>query len=81
FVYTGNVHDPEGSSTYCPTCKKRVIERDWYQLGEWALQNTGECRYCGTQLPGVFEAEPGSWGPRREPVTMSQTNKANDEYW
>ncbi|ARU58383.1 AmmeMemoRadiSam system radical SAM enzyme [Oleiphilus messinensis] len=71
FVYTGNVHDPEGSSTYCPTCKKRVIERDWYQLGEWALQNRGECRYCGTQLPSVFEAEPGSWGPRREPVAMS----------
>jgi len=27
YVYTGNVHDAEGGSTYCPHCGTRVIER------------------------------------------------------
>ena len=30
YVYTGNVHDPEGSSTYCHSCKELLIGRDWY---------------------------------------------------
>ena len=33
FAYTGNVHDSDGGSTYCPGCKELVIERDWYELG------------------------------------------------
>ena len=36
-VYTGNIHDPEGASTWCSGCGARLIERDWYQLGEWNL--------------------------------------------
>src|SRR5216110_2864262 len=32
YVYTGNVHDSAGGSTYCPSCEKRVIERDWYRI-------------------------------------------------
>src|SRR5438045_1039158 len=37
FAYTGNVHDTGGSSTYCPSCGTRVVERDWYALGEYRL--------------------------------------------
>ena len=37
YVYTGNVHDVEGSSTWCPGCGELLIERDWYELGEWNL--------------------------------------------
>src|SRR5262249_15431916 len=40
YVYTGNVHDPSGGSTYCPQCGTCVIERDWYQLGAWQLNDT-----------------------------------------
>ena len=29
YVYTGNVHDDAGGSTYCPGCKKPLIVRDW----------------------------------------------------
>jgi len=32
-VYTGNVHDRDGGSTFCPNCHALVIERDWYELG------------------------------------------------
>ncbi|MEH2506488.1 hypothetical protein V1290_005299 [Bradyrhizobium sp. AZCC 1578] len=32
FVYTGNVHDERGQSTYCPGCSERIIGRDWYDI-------------------------------------------------
>ncbi len=69
-VYTGNVHDPDGQSTYCSECEGLLIERDWYALGEWNLDANGCCRACGAQCPGVFEEAPGAWGPRRRPVRL-----------
>ncbi len=70
FVYTGNVHDREGGSTWCPNCGALLIERDWYQLGHWGLDAQGHCASCGTAIPGVFEARPGDWGARRLPVAL-----------
>ena len=72
YVYTGNVHDPKGSSTYCPQCQKLLIERDWYELGEYNLINKNQCKFCGYTLPGHFEERPGTWGPRRQPVRMKK---------
>jgi pyruvate formate lyase activating enzyme len=71
YVYTGNVHDPAGSSTYCHACGTRLIERDWYQLGEWHLTDRGKCNRCGTPLPGIFGGPPKAWGPRRVPVRLA----------
>lgn len=71
YVYTGNVHDSIGSSTYCHGCNARVIERDWYRLGEWRLDAAGACLKCGTPIPGVFSGPPGKWGARRLPVRLS----------
>lgn len=71
FVYTGNVHDPQGSATYCPNCNNLLIERDWYQLGRWAMDAKGQCHECGTKIAGVFDAEPGAWGAKRLPVRLS----------
>ena len=67
-VYVGNVHDPEGDSTYCHACGGLLIGRDWYELTEWNLDALGRCRWCGTACPGVFEADPGGWGRRRLPL-------------
>ncbi len=72
YVYTGNVHDPAGSSTYCPNCSTLLIERDWYELGKWALDNSGHCKNCGEQIPGRFKGEPGNWGARRMPVRIME---------
>jgi pyruvate formate lyase activating enzyme len=69
-AYTGNVHDAEGGSTWCPNCGALLIERDWYRLGRWHLDGQGCCASCGTPVAGVFEAERGSFGPRRIPVRM-----------
>jgi len=70
YVYTGNVHDRMGGSTWCHACGELVIERDWYELGRWGLTAAGRCSNCGTQIPGVFEASPGGWGSRRQPVSL-----------
>jgi pyruvate formate lyase activating enzyme len=71
-AYTGNVHDMDGGSTFCPGCGSRVIERDWYELGEYRLSDDGRCEACGTRLPGVFAGPPGRWGRRRVPVRLAQ---------
>jgi pyruvate formate lyase activating enzyme len=71
YVYTGNVHDEEGASTYCSGCGDVVIGRDWYTLTRWNLTTDGCCRSCGTRCPGVFEGPPGTWGPRRRPVRLA----------
>lgn len=70
YVYTGNVHDRVGGSTWCPGCGALLIERDWYELGRWGLAPDGTCAQCGLRVPGVFAARPGSWGARRLPVRM-----------
>ncbi len=46
YAYTGNVHDPKGGSTYCHRCGRTLVERDWYELGEWnlAAANAGSAR-------------------------------------
>jgi pyruvate formate lyase activating enzyme len=66
YVYTGNVHDKAGGSTWCPGCGELLIERDWYELGRWRLTPDGCCAGCGLRIPGVFASAPGTWGPRRE---------------
>ncbi len=70
FIYVGNVHDQDGSSTYCPSCKKVIIERDWYELGEYHIKN-GCCAFCSTAIPGFFENKAGTWGAKRVPVRLS----------
>lgn len=70
YAYTGNVHDGDGGSTYCHQCGIRLIERDWYQLGEWNLDDQGHCLKCGAQAAGRFHGPPGTWGARRAPVRI-----------
>jgi len=71
YVYTGNINDCDGGSTYCPNCRDMVIERDWFQLGQWNLQKE-RCAVCGYAIAGHFEAEPGKWGARRLPVRLKE---------
>ncbi|MGE5504261.1 MAG: AmmeMemoRadiSam system radical SAM enzyme [Actinomycetota bacterium] len=69
-VYTGNVHDPSGASTWCHGCGDLLIGRDWYDLTAWNLTPEGTCPRCGTRLPGVFEPRPGDWGRKRQPIRL-----------
>lgn len=72
YVYTGNVHDPEGESTWCHVCGARLIGRDRYLIDAWGLDAGGRCARCATPCAGVFEPEPGDWGARRMPVRLAE---------
>jgi len=67
-VYLGNVHDREGSSTYCHACGQILIGRDWYVLSDWNLDPQGRCSNCLEPCPGHFDPTPGNWGSRRQPI-------------
>lgn len=69
YVYTGNIFDVDGGSTYCPNCHKRLIQRDWYSLGEYLL-NEGKCRFCGEPIAGHFTDKAEDWGRRRRAVQI-----------
>ncbi|MBM3839866.1 MAG: AmmeMemoRadiSam system radical SAM enzyme [Verrucomicrobia bacterium] len=68
YVYTGNVHDAKGQSTYCSHCQRLLIERDWHELDEWNLDGDGCCTFCGAPLAGHFDPTPGHWGRRRQRI-------------
>lgn len=72
YVYTGNVHDLTGGSTYCYACGKCVIERDWYNILSYHLTDNGCCNYCDAACPGVFVGPPGTWGAKRTAVRLHQ---------
>jgi pyruvate formate lyase activating enzyme len=70
-VYTGNVHDPEGDATYCPSCGQACIERDWYRILAYRLDEHGACARCGAKIAGRFGPFAGAFGPRRIPVVIA----------
>jgi pyruvate formate lyase activating enzyme len=71
YVYTGNVHDRTGGTTFCPGCAKPLIVRDWHDILSYQLTDDGHCRHCATKIPGHFECYAGSFGGRRVPVRMA----------
>jgi pyruvate formate lyase activating enzyme len=71
YVFTGNIRDSEGQSTYCHHCNQLLIGRDWYDLTAWNLDAGSRCSRCGTVCAGVFEAVPGAWGARRQMVRVA----------
>jgi pyruvate formate lyase activating enzyme len=70
YVYTGNVHNAEGDTTFCPACHAPLIVRDWYEIKDYRLTADGGCPDCGTALAGRFDAAAGHFGRRRIPVAM-----------
>jgi pyruvate formate lyase activating enzyme len=71
YVYTGNIRDQAGQSTYCHNCGTCMIGRDGYTITSWALDRNGHCAACGQSCPGLYEAVPGRWGARRAPLFMA----------
>jgi len=71
-VYTGNVHDREGGTTYCTGCGEALIVRDWYRIEHYALTHDGKCPVCAAPLAGRFERFDATrqFGRRRIPVAI-----------
>jgi pyruvate formate lyase activating enzyme len=53
YVYIGNIPGHEGENTFCPKCKKMIIQRTGYMVGEVHLKG-GKCGYCGKPIPGIW---------------------------
>ena len=70
YVYTGNVHDRLGGTTFCPQCQRAVIERDWYQILGYQLDDLGRCRHCGGAVAGRFAKFGKPFGAQRIPVRL-----------
>jgi len=73
YVYCGNVHDPESDTTYCPSCRTAVIERDWYEILATRLTPEGSCAACQTPVAGRYAAATGTWGRKRMRVVMNRS--------
>lgn len=54
FVYTGNLPDKDGDSTFCPSCKRLLIERIGFYVNKNNMIN-GKCQFCNEKIPGVWE--------------------------
>ena len=54
YVYIGNIASREGQNTYCPGCKKMLIERSGFTVLQYRLKE-GCCPDCGKKIYGVWK--------------------------
>ena len=53
YVYVGNIPGSPAENTYCPSCKRTVIERRGFTILTNNLKS-GSCKFCGTKIAGVW---------------------------
>jgi pyruvate formate lyase activating enzyme len=71
YVYTGNVRDLEGATTFCPGCGEALVVRDGYEILACRLGESGLCGTCGARVAGRWGTFDGSFGARRIPVRLA----------
>ncbi|MBL7078116.1 AmmeMemoRadiSam system radical SAM enzyme [Candidatus Shapirobacteria bacterium] len=54
YVYTGNIDDLEGSTTYCPQNRQPLIQRRGYFIEKNLIDQAGQAPNCPAQIPGVW---------------------------
>ena len=73
YVYTGNIHNLEGGTTFCPRCHTRLIVRDWHEIRYYDLSENGHCPRCNTKIPGHYDRLDKPFGAQRIPVQLKQS--------
>ena len=53
YVYVGNVPGHKGETTYCSSCRRKVIERFGMQISSISLKK-GACPFCQQPIPGIW---------------------------
>ncbi len=53
FVYIGNVPGHPAENTYCPKCRRLLIERAGFTVTQNHIRK-GKCEYCQRTIPGVW---------------------------
>lgn len=54
YVYIGNIRSKDGENTYCPGCKKMLIQRQGFVIVLNNLKD-GSCPDCGKKIYGVWK--------------------------
>ncbi|OYW40766.1 MAG: AmmeMemoRadiSam system radical SAM enzyme [Hydrogenophilales bacterium 12-61-10] len=75
YVYTGNVHDTTGGTTFCPGCHDPLIVRDWYRIERNSVTPEGRCPHCGHAIAGHFDSSHPAFGNRRIPIALHPASR------
>jgi len=54
YVYIGNVAGHPAENTYCPRCKKLLLERKGYFVLQNNIENE-KCKFCGEKIEGIWK--------------------------
>ena len=75
YVYAGNIPGrvSEYENTYCPKCRKLLIERTGYIITAYHLTARGTCPQCNTHIAGIWTDNPDTvrlhgWGMPRSVI-------------
>jgi pyruvate formate lyase activating enzyme len=52
-VYIGNVPGHERNSIFCPQCGRWIIHRVHFSVVSMDVES-GKCRFCGYEIPGIW---------------------------
>jgi pyruvate formate lyase activating enzyme len=53
YVYIGNVPGHPAEKTYCPRCRRLLVDRTGYTVGDVHIRK-GKCQYCHEPIAGVW---------------------------
>lgn len=53
YCYIGNVPGIDAENTYCPNCKRLIIERKGYAVLQTHIRK-GRCEFCGYEIKGIW---------------------------
>lgn len=56
YVYIGNVPGHPQEDTYCPNCRKLLVDRTGYQIKENNIKG-GKCSFCGEKIAGIWDIQ------------------------
>jgi pyruvate formate lyase activating enzyme len=54
YIYIGNIPSVHEENTYCPQCKRMILERISYTIIKNNIDD-GKCEFCKTPIAGVWK--------------------------
>ena len=55
YVYIGNVPGHPAENTYCPQCKRMLVERAGFEVTQMLVKKNA-CPFCSHSIPGIWHA-------------------------
>ncbi|MGB7546811.1 MAG: AmmeMemoRadiSam system radical SAM enzyme [Terracidiphilus sp.] len=54
YVYIGNVPGHPAQNTYCPQCRRMLVERVGFTASRMLIRKDGSCPFCRHAIPGIW---------------------------